>query len=65
MKLAQFSWFRNLIRHAARPGEGRVGRFMLWGMNRGHSPVYEFGLSHVELPRGGRIARSRYREQRQ
>ena len=32
-----------------------LGRFMLWGMNIGQSPVYEFGLSHVELPRGGRI----------
>lgn len=55
MKITQFSFFRKLLRHAARPGSSAVGRFMLWGMNRGHSPVYEFGLSHVELPRGGRI----------
>lgn len=55
MKIAQQTWFRKLIRHAARPGEGALGRFMIWGMNHGHSPVYEFGLSHVGLPRGGRI----------
>ena len=55
MKITQFSFFRKLLQHAARPGSSAVGRFMLWGMNRGHSPVYEFGLSHVELPRGGRI----------
>ena len=55
MKITQLSFFRKLLRHAARPGESAVGRFMLWGMNRGHSPIYEFGLSHVGLPRGGRI----------
>lgn len=55
MGITQSSWFRKLLRHAARPGEGAVGRFMLWGMNHGHSPIYEFGLSHVALPRGGRI----------
>lgn len=49
------SWFRRLIRHAARPGSSPLGRFMLWKMNRGHSPLYEFGLSHIDLPRAGRI----------
>lgn len=55
MEKKKLSPFAKLLRHAARPGEGAVGRFMLWGMNHGHSPIYEFGLSHVDLPRGGRI----------
>jgi len=55
MKITQFPLFRKWLRHAARPGRTAVGRFMIWGMNIGHSPVYEFGLSHIELPRGGRI----------
>ena len=57
MNIAQLprSWFRRLIRHAARPGSSPLGRFMLWKMNHGHSPLYEFGLSRIDLPRGGRI----------
>lgn len=55
MEKKKLSPFGSLLRHAARPGTGAMGRFMLWGMNVGHSPIYEFGLSHVELPRGGRI----------
>ena len=55
MKITQYPAFRKLIGHAARPGSSAIGRFMLWGMNVGHSPVYEFGLSHVELPQAGRI----------
>ena len=55
MKITKSSPFGKLLRHTARPGASALGRFMLWGMNIGHSPVYEFGLSHVELPRGGRI----------
>ena len=55
MTTTRSSLFRKLLQHAARPGSSAIGRFMLWGMNHGHSPVYEFGLSHIELPRGGRI----------
>ena len=55
MSIAKTSPFGKLLRHTVRPGSSALGRFMLWGMNIGHSPVYEFGLSHVELPRGGRI----------
>lgn len=55
MKLSKSSPFGKLLRHTARPGTSALGRLMLWGMNIGHSPVYEFGLSHVELPRGGSI----------
>ncbi len=55
MNIAKSSAFRRFLGHTARPGASALGRFMLWSMNIGHSPVYEFGLSHVELPRGGRI----------
>lgn len=55
MNFTKTSAFRKVLRHTARPGASALGRFMLWGMNIGHSPVYEFGLSHIELPRGGRI----------
>lgn len=55
MKITQWPFVRKWIGHAARPGASAAGRFMLWGMNVGHAPVYEFGLSHVELPRRGKI----------
>lgn len=55
MNITPSSPFGKLLRHTARPGASALGRLMLWGMNIGHSPVYEFGLSHVELPQGGRI----------
>ena len=55
MKITDIPFLRKLIRHAARPGSSAGGRLMLWGMNHGHSPVYEFGLAHVDLPRGGSI----------
>jgi len=55
MKITQLPIFRAWLQNAAKPGAGFGGRFMLWGMNKGHSPLYEFGLSFVALPRTGRI----------
>ena len=55
MRITDIPGLGSLIRHAARPGATLGGRLMLWGMNHGHSPIYEFGLSHVDLPSAGRI----------
>lgn len=55
MRLTDLPGLGRLIRHAARPGDTLGGRLMLWNMNHGHSPLYEFGLSAIPLPRAGRI----------
>ena len=55
MRITDIPGLGSLIRHAARPGAGLGGRLMLWSMNHGHSPIYEFGLSNITLPRAGRI----------
>lgn len=55
MRITDIPGLGSLIRHAARPGAGLGGRLMLWSMNHGHSPIYEFGLSNITLPRTGRI----------
>ena len=41
------SFFNMLMQHTGKP-EGFWGRFMLRGMNIGHTPVSAWGLSHIE-----------------
>ena len=55
MRITDIPGLASLIRHAARPGDSIGGRLMLWSMNHGHSPLYEFGLSQITLPRTGCI----------
>lgn len=55
MRITDIPGLGSLIRHAARPGTTLGGRLMLWSMNHGHSPIYEFGLSQIALPPAGRI----------
>ena len=55
MRITDIPGLGSFIRHAARPGDSIGGRLMLWSMNHGHSPIYEFGLSNIPLPRAGHI----------
>lgn len=55
MRITDIPGLGSLIRHAARPGTTLGGRLMLWGMNHGHSPLYEFGLANITLPRTGHV----------